>query len=252
MHSEGYDSPLSKLINTVDGELNFGLEIPDSIISEAIKQSAGYKYYKNTKDQSEEDNAKIKSEEQNMSREGRGRDEAVMLAKSVSTEEHRRKKLKGIAIKDPTVHSLLDLQKGSKESRLESMRQEMQVGKREWSSTVKDREFEYFSDIDIDAIASSSWSSDGDDTDNVKDDANNSNMDIFMMMILVIEMMMMQQDLRNLEELFEYVVDHQVSSPPATITHNIVTNPQQSLIQAKEKKLVTKARHAKLNLKKAV
>ncbi|GJY15014.1 hypothetical protein Tco_0385436 [Tanacetum coccineum] len=53
-------------------------------------------------------------------------------------------------------------------------------------------------------------------------------------------------------ELFEDTTDHQVSSAPATTTHNLITNPQQSSIQAKAKKLVTKARHTLLNFKKAV
>ncbi|GJZ01475.1 hypothetical protein Tco_0519436 [Tanacetum coccineum] len=130
MHSEGHDSPLSKLINIVNGELKFGLEILDSIINDAIKQSAGYKYYKTKKDQSGKDNDQDTREEQNVStvRRGRGKgymcsynqevnvsskpkkdvvprrkrtithadnlleteDEAVLLAKSVSIEEQRR------------------------------------------------------------------------------------------------------------------------------------------------------------------
>ncbi|GJY22890.1 hypothetical protein Tco_0396548 [Tanacetum coccineum] len=76
-------------------------------------------------------------------------DEAVLLAKSG-------KKLKGVAIEDSSVQSLLDLRKGFKESRLESMRQEMQADRGEGSSAAKDREFEYFLDTDSDAKSTSS------------------------------------------------------------------------------------------------
>ncbi|GJW64037.1 hypothetical protein Tco_0115921 [Tanacetum coccineum] len=146
--------PLSKLINTVEGEFKFGIEIPDTMINDAIKESARYKYYKIKKDQSEKGNAKEKLEDQNVSlmRSGRGKGYmcletmAVELAKSVSIKEQRlqqRKimtrlkiekqvekdvdkgyaakrglKLKGVATKDPAVQSLLALRKGSKESKL--------------------------------------------------------------------------------------------------------------------------------------
>ncbi|GJT26892.1 hypothetical protein Tco_0907167 [Tanacetum coccineum] len=57
LHSEGQDLPLTKLINTVDGNFKFGIEIPDTMINDAIKQSTGYKYYKLKKDESEKGNA---------------------------------------------------------------------------------------------------------------------------------------------------------------------------------------------------
>ncbi|GJR19358.1 hypothetical protein Tco_0967885 [Tanacetum coccineum] len=67
-------------------------------------------------------------------------DEAVMLEKSG-------KKLKGVATVDPTVQSFLDLQKGSKASRLESIRQEMLIDKGEGDDNENDDED---SDMDID------------------------------------------------------------------------------------------------------
>ncbi|GKA45169.1 hypothetical protein Tco_0737965 [Tanacetum coccineum] len=90
-------------------------------------------------------------------------DEAVLLAKSG-------KKLKGVVIEDSSVQSLIDLQKGSKESRLESVRQEMQADRGEGSSAANDREFEYFLDTDSDAKSTSSWSSVDDKNDDDKDD----------------------------------------------------------------------------------
>nr|GEU29954.1 zf-CCHC domain-containing protein/UBN2 domain-containing protein [Tanacetum cinerariifolium] len=105
------------------------------LVVQTSNESAGYKVYQSKKKKSEEDDAQEELKEQN---------------------------------------SLLDLWKGSKESRLESKRQEIQAGKGEWSSAIKDREIEYFSDTDSDATTSSSWSSDKDD----KDDAEDSDLDI--------------------------------------------------------------------------
>ncbi|GJU38664.1 hypothetical protein Tco_1191621 [Tanacetum coccineum] len=55
MHSEGQDSPLTKLINTVDGKFKFEMDISDTMINDAIKQSAGYMYYKIKKDKSNQE-----------------------------------------------------------------------------------------------------------------------------------------------------------------------------------------------------
>ncbi|GJX86714.1 hypothetical protein Tco_0337488 [Tanacetum coccineum] len=52
LHSEGQDSPLTKLTNTVVAKFKFGMEIPDTMINDAIKQSAGYKYYKHKRNES--------------------------------------------------------------------------------------------------------------------------------------------------------------------------------------------------------
>ncbi|GJW43918.1 hypothetical protein Tco_0072717 [Tanacetum coccineum] len=56
----------------------------------------------------------------------------------------------------------------------------------------------------------------------------------------------------NPEEMFEDAADHQVSSPLATTTHNLVTNPQQKSIQAKANKLMAKAKHNKLPIEESV
>ncbi|GKD58617.1 hypothetical protein Tco_1296126, partial [Tanacetum coccineum] len=94
MHSEGQDSPLTKMINKVEGKFKFGMEIPDTMITDAIKQSAGYKYYKHKKDESEKGKVVEELEEQHMSpiRSGRGKgymclDVEVKLAKFVNIEE---------------------------------------------------------------------------------------------------------------------------------------------------------------------
>ncbi|GJV35831.1 hypothetical protein Tco_1408308 [Tanacetum coccineum] len=59
LHSEGQDLPLTKLINAIDGNFKFRMEIPDIMINDAIKQSARYKYYKLKKDESEKGNQEV-------------------------------------------------------------------------------------------------------------------------------------------------------------------------------------------------
>nr|GEV50415.1 hypothetical protein [Tanacetum cinerariifolium]GEV75390.1 hypothetical protein [Tanacetum cinerariifolium] len=67
MHSEGQDSPLSKLINTVDVKFKFGIGIPDIMINDAIKLTTRYKYYKLKKDLNiDEDNDTDDVEDSNM------------------------------------------------------------------------------------------------------------------------------------------------------------------------------------------
>ncbi|GJX61469.1 hypothetical protein Tco_0294369 [Tanacetum coccineum] len=49
MHSESDDSPITKLMNTIKGTYMFGMEIPDTMIDDTFKKSAGYRYYKSKK-----------------------------------------------------------------------------------------------------------------------------------------------------------------------------------------------------------
>ncbi|GJV51631.1 hypothetical protein Tco_1447372 [Tanacetum coccineum] len=176
MHSKEQDSFLSKQINIVDSEFKFGMEIPDTMINDAIMQSAGYKFYQSKKKKSEEDNAQEESKEQQVCTVRR-----LNIEKDVNTKvkeafaAKKGQKLKGVATEDLVVQSLLDLQKGSKESRLESIRQEIQENKGEGSSVAKDGELEDFLDTDSDAIARSSWS----DLDK-DDDMDDAGFEVFM------------------------------------------------------------------------
>nr|GFA09741.1 hypothetical protein [Tanacetum cinerariifolium] len=67
MHSEGQDSSITKLINTVDSKYKFSMDISESMITDAIKQSAGYKLYKHKKEESEKGKAAEEPEEQQVS-----------------------------------------------------------------------------------------------------------------------------------------------------------------------------------------
>ncbi|GJT57729.1 hypothetical protein Tco_0992783 [Tanacetum coccineum] len=138
------------------------MEIPDTMIDESFKKSARYKYYMAKKVESEKANAIEEPEEQNVSpvKSGKGKgymrsgdNEENLNLQNPSileqrTQQHRRsqltidrhidndvadtyvkwgQKLKGPAVEDPAVQSLLELQKGSKASRLESLKQKKQA-----------------------------------------------------------------------------------------------------------------------------
>ncbi|GJV47912.1 hypothetical protein Tco_1438124 [Tanacetum coccineum] len=45
LHSSQDDQPITKLLSTTNGEYKFGMEIPDAMISDAIKKKVEYTYY---------------------------------------------------------------------------------------------------------------------------------------------------------------------------------------------------------------
>ncbi|GJT79878.1 hypothetical protein Tco_1054220 [Tanacetum coccineum] len=230
-------SKLHKLSNTIKSDYKFGMEIPDTMISDAIKKLVGYKFYMAKKVESE--NAKIvdEPEVQHVSPIKRGRGKGFMcygnqvpnvptslkidvvpwktrsltiteetvvseLVNSISIQEPRTQqcqrsqltidretkkavadmynvwgqKLKGLAVDDLAVQSLLDLQKRSKASRLESLKQKKQAVVGEGSSAAHNK---YYDDSDIDSNATLySSSSDGsEENTNETDDADESDMD---------------------------------------------------------------------------
>ncbi|GJU26495.1 hypothetical protein Tco_1165116 [Tanacetum coccineum] len=83
-------------------------------------------------------------------------------------------KLKGPAVEDPTVQSLLDLRKGSKASRLERLRQKKQPVAGEGSSVAHNKCYSS-SDIVSDATL---YSSSSKESTNETDDADESDMDL--------------------------------------------------------------------------
>ncbi|GJR75233.1 hypothetical protein Tco_0087598 [Tanacetum coccineum] len=153
LHSLQDDHPITKLLGITNSEYKFGMEVPDAMISDAIKKKVGYKYYMAKKVESEEAKIVDKPEEQHVSliKSGRGKgfmcygdqvsnvpnklkkdvmprkirsltiaEEAVVAVADMYNE--RGQKLKGPVVEDLIVQSLLDLRKGSKASRLKSLR----------------------------------------------------------------------------------------------------------------------------------
>nr|GEX12073.1 hypothetical protein [Tanacetum cinerariifolium] len=86
-------------------------------------------------------------------------------------------KLKGLAVEDPTVQSLLDLQKGSKANKLESLRQKKQPVTGEGSSTAQNKYYSS-SDTDSDSTLYSSSSNKPEGSENETDDVDESDIDL--------------------------------------------------------------------------
>ncbi|GJW53726.1 hypothetical protein Tco_0097811 [Tanacetum coccineum] len=78
-------------INTVDGKFKFEIEIPN--INDAIKQSAGYKYYQIKKDESEQGNVKEEPEEKHVSpvRRGKGKGHMCISNREVNVSNKPKK-----------------------------------------------------------------------------------------------------------------------------------------------------------------
>ncbi|GJV78705.1 hypothetical protein Tco_1514575 [Tanacetum coccineum] len=142
LHNAQDDQPITKLSNIVKGDYKFGMEIPDTMISDAIKKSAGYNYY--------------------------------IAMKKENTYVEWGQKLKGPTVDDPAVRSLLDLQKGSKASILESLKQKKQAIVGEGSNNAHNKHYAD-SDSGSDAIL---YSSCLEESENETDDADDSDMDL--------------------------------------------------------------------------
>nr|GEU66108.1 hypothetical protein [Tanacetum cinerariifolium] len=142
LHSSQDDHPITKLLNTTNGDYKFGMEVPDSIFSDAIKKKAWYKYYIAKQLESEKDKIVDEPEKQHVSliKSGRGKDMYNEWGQ----------KLKGPAVEDLTLQSLLNLRKGLKASRLESLRQQKQPVAEEGLSAAHNK---YYSSSDTDSDA---------------------------------------------------------------------------------------------------
>ncbi|GJW82426.1 hypothetical protein Tco_0146401 [Tanacetum coccineum] len=218
LHSSQDDHPITKLLSTTNGDYKFRMEVPDVMISDAIKKKAQYMYYMAKKVESKKAKIVDEPEEQHVSpvKSGRGKEAVVAeLANSVSIQEprsqriqrsqltidsqtdkvvadmynERGQKLKGPTVEDPAGQSLLDLQKGSKASRLESLRQKKQPVARDGSSATPSK---YYSSSDTvsDATLYSSSADESKESANETNDADKSNM--VYLMIIHMDMMMMQ------------------------------------------------------------
>ncbi|GJW65001.1 hypothetical protein Tco_0116885 [Tanacetum coccineum] len=75
LHSSQDDHPITKLLNTTNGDYKFGMKVPDAMISDAIKKKVGYKYYIAKKVENEKAKIVDEPEEQHVSpiKSGRGK-----------------------------------------------------------------------------------------------------------------------------------------------------------------------------------
>ncbi|GJR32884.1 hypothetical protein Tco_1109116 [Tanacetum coccineum] len=207
LHSSQDDQPITKLLRITNGDYKFRMEVPDAMINDIIKKKAGYTYYMAKKVESEKDKIVDEPEEQHLSpiKSERGKgfmcygDQVVNAPNKLKKDVLQRKtrsqtiieetvvvadtyaewgqKLKGLAVDDPAVQTLLDLQKGSKASRLESLKQKKQAMVGEGSSVAHNKHFD-LSDTDSDATLYSSSSDKTKEGANETDNTNESDIDL--------------------------------------------------------------------------
>ncbi|GJS01933.1 hypothetical protein Tco_0318441 [Tanacetum coccineum] len=206
LHSLQDDQPITKLLSTTNSDYKFGMKVPDAMISDVIKKKAWYTYYLAKKVESEKAKIVDEPEEQHVSpfKSGKGKgficygdqvvntpnklkkDDVPRRTRSLTIDEETivdrcnelGQKLKGPAVDDPAVQSLLDLPKGSKASTLDSLRQNNQAVAGEVSSVAHNKHYDLL-DTDSDAKCYSSNSDKLEKSANETDDADKSDMDLF-------------------------------------------------------------------------
>ncbi|GJR64561.1 hypothetical protein Tco_0010626 [Tanacetum coccineum] len=144
--------------------------VPDAMISDAIKKKAGYTYYMEKKVETEKSSGAEEPGKQIVSPVRRGIGKGYMFSggneanvpklfkkdvvprktRSLTVAEET-VKLKGPTVEDLIVQSLLDLRKGSKASRLESLKQRKQGVTGEGSSVAHSKQYDD-SETNSDAI----------------------------------------------------------------------------------------------------
>ncbi|GJT81920.1 hypothetical protein Tco_1056262 [Tanacetum coccineum] len=211
--------------------------ILDTMISNAIKKSAGYNYYIAKKKESAKDKIVDEPEEQ----------------LNVPKKDVVPKRTRSLIIAKEIV---VDLQKGSKASRLESLMQKKQVVAGEGSSNAHNKHYAD-SDNDSDAILYSSCS---EESENETDDADDSDIDLSNDNPQGDDANLLNETTAN--ELMDFMsnpvyTDAQTTSVEMFSDENVHHNantPQPSSLQAKAKKLMQKAKKnmRKINFKKAV
>ncbi|GJX15791.1 hypothetical protein Tco_0216623 [Tanacetum coccineum] len=147
----------------------FGMEILNTMISDAIKKSAGYNYYIAKK---KEMNAPNKLKKDVMPRKTRSLTIAEEIVVDIYAEWGQ--KLKDPTVEDPTVQSLLDLRKGSKASRLKNLKQKKQAIAKEGLSNAHNK---HFADSNSDSYTVL-YSSCSEESENETDDADDSDIDL--------------------------------------------------------------------------
>ncbi|GJU61496.1 hypothetical protein Tco_1243331 [Tanacetum coccineum] len=192
------DSPLTKLTNTVVCKYKFGMEIPGTMINDAIKQSDGYKYYKHKRIKSEKAKLVEEPKEQNISTvksdKGKGymglgdqevnvtsafkkndvprKTRSLTIADNIVEEPVAVKLVKSIRFEDQRRQQ--HLRKGLKANGLESLKQATQVVGEEGSSGTHNKyyQFENISATDSEATQDSSRSNTNEERDDEIDDSD--------------------------------------------------------------------------------
>ncbi|GKC84904.1 hypothetical protein Tco_1140621, partial [Tanacetum coccineum] len=107
LHSAQDDQPITKLSNIVKGDYKFRMEIPDTMMSDAIKKLVGYNYYIPKKKESAKDKIVNEPEEQRVSPDKSGRGKGFMCyhdqVMNVPKKDDVLRKTRSLAIIEETV-----------------------------------------------------------------------------------------------------------------------------------------------------
>nr|GEV51415.1 hypothetical protein [Tanacetum cinerariifolium] len=188
MHSEGQDSPLTKLTNIVKGTYKFGMKIPDTMINHAFKKLVGYKYFKAKKAESNKAKSDEKPEEQHVSpiisEKGKCNirsDDQEENVPSAFKKNAVPRKTKTLTVADNIFKELfaVELAKSSvlKNNDINNAKQAVR-GEGSSAAHNKYYEFENISASDSDATQDSSRSDTDEERDDETDDFGNSDIDL--------------------------------------------------------------------------
>ncbi|GJT16218.1 hypothetical protein Tco_0874924 [Tanacetum coccineum] len=165
-------SKISKLFTT-NGDYKFGMEVTDAMISDAIKKKAGYTYYMAKKVESEKAKIVDEPEKQHISLVKSGRGKGFMCYGDQVVNVPNKLKKNVIPRKTRSL-TIAEEIKGSKASRLKSLRKKKQPVAGEGSSAAHNKYYDTNSDATL-------YSSSLDKTEegaNETDDADESDMDL--------------------------------------------------------------------------
>ncbi|GKC39241.1 hypothetical protein Tco_1051625 [Tanacetum coccineum] len=173
LHSSQDDHPITNLLSTTNGEYKLGMEVTESRRHVSPIKNGRGKGFMCYGDQVSNVPNKLKKDV--VPRKTR----SLTIAEETIVDMYNEwgHKLKGPAVEDPAVQSLLDLRKGSKASRLKSLRQKKQPVTGEESSATHNK---YYSSLDIASHATlySSSSDESKESANETDDVDESDMDL--------------------------------------------------------------------------
>ncbi|GKC49828.1 hypothetical protein Tco_1072573 [Tanacetum coccineum] len=266
LHSLQDDQPLTKFSNTVKGDYKFVMEIPDTMISDAIKK-LGYKFYMAKKVASE--NAKIvdKLEEQHASpvKSGKGKGfmcygDQVVNAPNKLKKDVLLRKTRSFTIAEETVVGELahSIDIDSDATLYSSSSNKLKKSANETDDADK-------SDMDLsddnpdgdDDAASHPVYIDAQTTSVVHNPEGNPELTSYILGASKVPLGTHVDVLATKTLMKEMFLDenaHHLSSPPAIKMSYPTTNPQPNSLQTKAKKLMQKAKKnmRKFNFKKAI
>nr|GEV45718.1 hypothetical protein [Tanacetum cinerariifolium] len=220
----------TKLIEHKDHDwISFEMEVPDAMISDAIKKKAGYEYYRDKKVESEKAKIVYEPEEQHVSPVKSGRGKGFMCYGDQVANVPNKLKKDVVPRKTRSLTIAEEAVVGSKASRLESLRQKKQIVTRKGSSAAQNK---YYSSSDTDSDATL-YSSSSDTQKEVQMKLMMLTNQIWTYPTIIHMEMMMQDFIQNLldeipaNELMDFM-SHPVYTDAQTtsVVHNPEGNPE--------------------------